>query len=211
MKKTILLIIAFFSISTANVSAGSKYAGLDLVMLDVEDNVNNSSSPRGLAFKFGNIVSPNLKVEGIFAIGLGDDEIWNLSESGTDPFLGTYSGKITGKLELKNIFGVYLVGFSEISSNSDVYVKAGITNFKLDTTVDTTYSSSFLGSGAFSSTISGKETGLSYGFGLNLGISPTSMITLEYNVYPDVDVIDEGEKYTLESTSINIGFKGSFE
>ena len=210
MKIKLLLVGLMISAYSATVVAEDAYMKFSLIQMDVEDS-GTSANPKGLAFNIGNRVSETFIIEGIFAIGSSDDQVGSFSGPVFVPGVGTVNASLTEKVKLKNILGVYAVGISKISPNADIFGKIGLVNIKLDDKLDVSFTGA--ANGTFSGTINGKETGLSYGFGLNFGVSPSSAISFEYIVYPDVKFTDNlltGTSFSANVSSLQLGFRHTF-
>jgi opacity protein-like surface antigen len=124
-------------------------------------------------------------MEAVLAFGIGDDEL-KISD-GVDT--------ITLALKLGNMIGGYGKFAANLGPNITAYGKIGLVSIEYD--IDAGIS------GFGSATVSEDTTGLSYGFGISIGLSNQAAITLKYLQLPDVDF----EGLDIESTAISIGFE----
>ena len=96
-------------------NAGDTYFEADYMMFTVEGNPSFAlgtydAEPTGLGLKFGSKFSPNMAVEGLLVLGLGDDAFETT----------------TLDVGVGNILGVYGVGNFPVSPTLDLFGKVGI-------------------------------------------------------------------------------------
>ena len=154
--------------------------------LDFTGVINFDASPSGLSAKLGNRISDNLAVEGVFGIGMGDDNYASVPGASLD-----------GKL--KSVLGVNMLGLLPLSGSSEIYGKIGFAK------IDVEISGSASGIGSASESYD--DTGVSWGFGIKAGINNNSGIVLEYVQYPEVDL---GDGDNIKTKTVNIGYQTKF-
>lgn len=199
MKKIVLVTMATLLAFVSNVNAqegtmsDGNYFQVDVMMLsmDIETSLPSSifspstANPMAIRGTYGKVVSENMAVEGVFAIGLGDDSA------------GTYHDVIDVDIatELKTMFGVYMRGRTSLSSGTDVYAKVGFVQADIDLTASA-YGSS--------SSDSYDDSGIAFGLGVSFALNQAGAIAIEYNKLPDIDIGD-GDKISM--SSISVGYK----
>jgi len=162
---------------------GNQYFGLQYGALNFENNNGVEWDPNAILGRFGSFLSDNFALEGRIGIGTSSDTV-------TAFLPGT--GIVDVELEIDTLFGLYGVGQHNFGNNSSVYALIGIT--RGDASISVT--------GATNSSESDSETDLSYGAGLNIGISNNIGINLEYISYIS--------KSDFDVTAVSFGFVAKF-
>lgn len=90
------------------------YIQIDILQLDTEIG-NNDANPTALRGKFGKILGENLAVEGIIALGIGDDNI-----------------TANTKTELNNMYGVNLHGMFQATQKTELFINLGLTTIDME-------------------------------------------------------------------------------
>ncbi|RMD60513.1 porin family protein [Candidatus Parcubacteria bacterium] len=188
MKKTcsILSILALTAALNATPAAAAEhggYAGVMLTRATASYNGNASVLPNDsynlLVGKLGYRYNRNFAVElrGGFGVGDSSNSYGNLS----------YTSKID------NVFGVYAIAQAPIANNFNLYALAGGTHVK----------ESLSGTlGTLSASLSGSDSGFSFGAGLSYGLSSEQRITLEYTSFL------RGSNY--DATGLSLGIESRF-
>jgi opacity protein-like surface antigen len=188
MKNLRFCIIAAVAMTFTSLEVNAASFNIQYAMLDT-DFGGVDLEPTALQFGFSNPIGTNIAVDGVLAIGLGDDEI-SVSGGGDSFTLG---------FELANLIGIYARAFADIAPNSQVYGRVGLAKIEYDMSVNGFIS----GFGNISGTVSEDDTGLTYGIGAIFGVSPNGAIVVEYNQLPDVDF----EGLDIESSTLSVGYQ----
>ena len=149
---------------------GSKYAGLQYALVTYEEDGFDDVEPTALVGRIGQFTSDNFAIEGRLGFGLQDDTI--------------DVGPFDLDLEVNSLFGVYGVLQSSPSNGISVYGILGFSRVELEAT-------------ALGVSVSDDDTGLSYGFGLNL-----KGFNVEYMSYLDED--------DYQISALSLGFVAEF-
>jgi len=167
-------LLSFSSLSSA-ADIGDQYYGLGYGMTTYSENGYSDFKPTALLGKFGEYLTDNVSIEGRFAIGLGDD---------TQNISGTV---VDLSVEIDYLMGVYGVVHTDINSDASAYALLGFSKGKLTATASAP--------GFTSQTISASadDSGISFGFGVDIG-----SINIEFTQY----LSDS----TYDLTSIGIGY-----
>jgi opacity protein-like surface antigen len=186
--KTIIttIVVSLLALSTNAMAEGQK-VGFDYVKL-TSDVGGQDFDTSAIQIRYSNGVSPNIDVEGVFALGIDDDTV-----TAFDPSLGDIS--VTG--ELGHMFGVFAKLHSDSNSGFEAFARVGFALVEYDIDIDIEN----LGSGSESF----DDTGIAFGVGASFNFSETSAIVVEYSKLPDVDV----EGTDIETDAISIGFQMS--
>lgn len=195
MKKLAVIATGAGLLACSEVMAAGMYFEADYMKLDMTwkapSGLSGSydASPSAIGIKLGSQINPYFAVEGMIGFGIADDEF--LNESGVSA---------TG--ELNSIVGVNALGTIPVADNFKIYGKLGFAKVDVD-----------LGFNAFgvSQSYSSDDTGALFGAGLMVNFTENSALALEYIQLPDVDVEILGTEFgTIETTSINFGYRASF-
>lgn len=191
IQRTVLKLSLAFALLSSTLSSsvfaateGEQYFGVQYASTTFEiDLFGEEWSPDAIVGRFGNYLSDNFALEGRIGTGLGDDTI---------TFAAFGGGTIDVKIELDSLFGVYGVGHHTINENSSVYALIGLS--RGEATLSAT--------GVIVGSDSETETDLSYGVGINFGISNAAALNLEYISYMS--------KNDFDLSAISFGFIRKF-
>lgn len=172
MKKTLIALACLLS---ASVMAGERgnYAGLQYGLATYSETGFPDFDPQILIFRFGYKFNKNLSVEGRVGTGIS---------KGTKTVLS-----VPLSLEVNSFYGIYAVGTLPINDRVGVYGLVGYTDAEL------TASSPGV-------SVSGTDSDISYGVGVDIGATNNVSWNLEYTSY-----IDESN-VALSSISIGANF-----
>lgn len=191
MKKIITVIAAvLFTFSVHAKAEGVKF-GVDYLMLSSEVDVLDFDTS-AIQFRISNELNPYFDLEGVLALGIGDD-----TYTIADP-TGTVS--VTG--QLGNMFGIFAKLHSDSSSPFQIFGRVGLAmvEYDIDTFIDVP------GFITGSASESFDDTGIAFGVGASFNITDKSAIVAEYSKLPDVDA----DGIDIETDMISIGFQMSF-
>ena len=174
MKKLAIALMCMFSLSA--MAEGKNYWGVQYGMATYSESGFPDYDLGALIFRVGQKVNKNFAFEGRIGIGIADE---------TQTILGT---PIT--VELDNMFGIYAIGIAPVSKDVDIYGLIGFTDGELTVS----------GPGG---SLSGSDSGVSFGFGVDFAASGKVSWNVEYVSYIDEDFIDD-------ISSISIGAKFAF-
>ena len=173
--------------SNSRYDSGDSKVGIDYVKANSEI-AGEDFDTSAIQIRYSNGVTPNIDVEGVFALGIDDDTV-----SDSDPFLGNFS--VTG--ELGHMFGVFAKFHSNSNSGFEAFARIGFAMVEFDIDIDT--------QNFGSDSESYDDTGIAFGVGASFNFSETSAIVVEYSKLPDVDF----EGTDIETDTISIGFQMS--
>ena len=185
MKNKYLLIISLFlllfpfSTTTNATEAGKSYAGAQYSFITYTENDIPDFNPTALVFRGGYKLNKNFAIEARFGFGLGSDS-------------QTISG-INLDLEIDNLYGAYAVGYLPVSEKLDVYGIFGVTKGKLTATASL---------GSLSASVTGDDSDISYGVGVDFNVTPKIAINLEYISY--------FSKSDFDASALSIGANYNF-
>jgi opacity protein-like surface antigen len=186
MKKIITTIAAVLFTLSGNVMAEGMKIGIDYLMLGSEAESEDFDTS-AVQLRLSNSISPNIGIEGVFAIGISDD-----TNDYYDPNdLGNFS--ITA--ELDNMLGVFAKFHGDLTPRFQVYGRLGLAMVEYNFDVDTQN----FGSGSESY----DDTGLAFGVGAGFNLNETTALVAEYTQWPDVDV----EGIDIETDVISVGLQ----
>lgn len=165
MKKTILsAAVTFFSICGTNIYAGTTgdaYGGIQYALGSYNEDGFEEVNPTALVGRFGKYVQNNFAIEGRIGIGLQDDSV--------NVFVPGF-GNLDVSLDIDTLIGIYGVGHVNLNESSSVYALLGFTRGEATAS----------GGGI---SISGDDSGLSYGVGANIGTGNNVSFNIEYTQY----------------------------
>lgn len=145
--------------------AGSGFVGLQYAQ--VTDSIYGTE-PLIMVGRFGHFLTNSFSVEARAGFGVSDGQFQENSGIG---------------IEVDSLFGAYAVGHLPLSRYSDmvsVYGLAGVSQAELTVKSDTAYESA-------------DDSSLSFGAGIQVGLTPVAVGTLEYMFYfGDVSAISAG-------------------
>ena len=172
MKSILLVVVLVFSYSSVSIAAseGDTYGGLQYALVTYDEDGIDEVEPTALVGRFGKFVSENVAIEGRLGFGLSDDSV--------------DVGPFDVDVEVEYLFGFYGVFHTNSNSDTSVYGVLGFTQGELE-------------GSAMGITVSEDDSGLSYGFGINI-----KSFTIEYMSYIDEDDYDV--------TAISLGFATEF-
>ena len=171
--KHILLVITlafFYSSPSIAASKGESYGGLQYALVTYDEDGFDEVEPTALVGRYGHFVSDYVAIEGRIGFGLQDDTV--------------DAGAFDIDIEVDSLYGVYGVFHTSSSSDTNFYGVLGFTRGELE-------------GSAFGLTVSEDDSGLSYGFGVNI-----KWFNIEYMHYLDDDDWD--------ATAISLGFTTEF-
>ena len=176
MKKILLLISIVFVLIPAASAGGSTYGGIVYSVLEDDANIEISA----VGGRVGAFLNENFSVEGRVQIGVGDDEGYDSQSA------------IAYSVEANTLIGIY----SRIGFYISPYVYPyGIIGYsQLDYTVESR-------GGASSISVDDKESSASFGFGVDVSVSKTTLLNIEY-----LRLIDESE-FEVDALSIGATFR----
>ena len=120
------------------------------------------SSPAAIRGVLGYEINPNLAVEGLVALGIGDDELRGNGQ------------EIPGvKVEMSSVFGIYAKPKVNFTPELEGFVRVGYARSKITTEAP---------AGSEAST---SKSGFSYGLGVSYALSPQISLTVDYMSYLD--------------------------
>ena len=151
---------------------GDSYFGVQYALTEVDLNVSglDEFEPTALGVRVGHFVNNNVAIEGRLGIGLQDD----------DQTVGPFDVEF----DIDRIFGIYAVFQTSGSDSADFYGIVGFSDAEGELSVNGVSDSD-------------SESGLSYGFGLNVG-----GFNAEYMIYLDED--------DIEVSAFSLGYIGYF-
>lgn len=143
------------------VESGKTYAGIQYSVLEFDvDGLDENLEPDAGVVRFGHFFVNNLALEGRVGFGLGDD---SQRES---------SGIVDA--ELDRLFGIYVAGHIPVGSAASIYGLVGYTDAEAD-----------FSAGPFS--VSGSDSGGSFGAGVDLYLGESVGLNAEYVRYLEED------------------------
>jgi len=172
MEKILLVVTLAFLYSPISLAAseGNSYGGFQYALVTYEEDGFDDIEPTALVGRYGQFVSDNVAIEGRLGIGLQDDSI---------DVLG-----VDVDLEIDHLLGVYGVFHATSNSDTSVYGVLGFTQGELSVDV-------------LGETFTDDDSGLSYGFGVNI-----QSFNIEYMMYLDED--------DYEVSAISLGYIANF-
>lgn len=154
---------ALAALSTIAMTASAQtYVEAGVTSVSYEERVlgyDFESSPRAFRVIVGRELDQTFSVEGLVAMGMGDDGI---------KVVGTSIP--TATFEVDNVFGLYVRAKTEIANDLEGFARIGVARSKGTARI--------LGVSA-----SASETGLSYGLGVSYKLDKTSYLTADYMSY----------------------------
>ena len=155
-------------------SENRSYFGIQYGVSDYsEEAISKSFNPTALIGRFGYYYRPNISIEARLGAGIDDDTKFL-------PGLGV--GGLDASFDLDSILGVYGIGHINLAESSSLYGVLGFSRIEATTSVP-----------AFPAASStGDETSVSYGVGVDIAISESGALNIEYIRYLDKDNFDLG-------------------
>ncbi len=172
MKNILLVIALVFSYSSISFAAseGDTYGGLQYALVTYDEDGFDEAEPTALVGRYGQFVNDSVSIEGRIGFGLSDDSV--------------DVGAFDIDIEVNHLFGIYGVFHANSNSDTSVYGVLGFTQGELE-------------GSAMGISVSEDDSGLSYGFGVNI-----KSFNIEYMSYIDEDDYDV--------TAISLGFATQF-
>jgi len=159
-----LVIASAFTLAAFSASA-QLYGEIGVTSIKIEEatpGLNLESSPAAIRGVFGYEINPNLAVEGLVALGIGDDELRGNGQ------------EIPGvKVETSSVFGIYAKPKVNFTPELEGFVRVGYARSKITTEAP---------AGSEAST---SKSGFSYGLGVSYALSPQISLTVDYMSYLD--------------------------
>ena len=150
------------------------YAGVTLTRAEYKEEGFSAVNPTIFGGKIGKQLNPNFAIEGRVGIGIADDTV--------------DAGGLPVTVEIDYYFGVYGKGILPLSSTASVYGLLGFTHAKLTAS-------------AAGFSFSDSDGDISYGIGGELGVSPTTSVSLEFAR------LLKGDGYRIDGLSLGVSFK----
>ena len=166
---------------------GVAYMGAGYHMGTYDESGFDEYNPTGLKLKAGKYIAENVAIEGHLIFGIGSDEkTYNIPGS-------IIGNPVELELEIKNAISVFVKGDMPLSNTANIYGLLGFTKAKAEVTAT--------GPGG---SISGSDddSGLSYGFGAEVGFGNNMYVSGEYVIY-----ISESD---YDYSGFNIGISKEF-
>lgn len=164
------LALAVVGASSAH-AAGNSYGAVQFASLDYEESGFDAISPKAIVFRAGNRLNETIGFEGRFAIGT--------SEGSTS--VSVMGVPLEVSVDVDNIIGAYVTANASVGSTANVYGLIGLAR------VDLTSKASIPGFASFA--VSDSDTGVSFGFGGDIGVNEDVALNIEYMSYYDEDDI----------------------
>ncbi len=168
-----LLFISIVGISSMSVYAEGMTLGMGYHLGTYDGGSGFKANPNAIKLEATKYLADNVAIEGHLLFGSGSDTI-----SGTD-----------ADLKLKNAMSVFIKGDLPLSDSANLYGLLGFSQGKLEMSVP-------------GGTMSDDDSGLSYGFGVEVAIANDLYISGEYILY-----ISESD---YDYTGFNIGLAKKF-
>lgn len=171
--KNILFVITlalFYNSPSFAASAGESYGGLQYALVTYDEDGFDEVEPTALVGRYGHFINDNVAIEGRIGFGLQDDTV--------------DAGAFDIDIEVDSLYGIYGVFHTSSNSDTNFYGVLGFTKGEIE-------------GSAFGLTVSEDDSGLSYGFGVNI-----KWFSIEYMSYLDDDDWD--------ATAISLGFTTEF-
>jgi outer membrane autotransporter protein len=179
--KTYSKLLALAIMSTAAAVNAQTYGEIGYTATTYKENANGNgikASPAAIRGLIGYELNPNLAIEGMVALGLGDSTV-----------------KVNGqnissiKLEIDNAIGLYLKPKTKLNDSVEIFGRVGFARIK-GTVTATGYG-----------TETASDNGFSYGAGLSYAINPSTSLNADYMSYLNKD----GSK--VNGFNLGVGFK----
>jgi opacity protein-like surface antigen len=132
----------------------------ELVTKPKLDDLNTRTSPKAIRGIVGYELTPNITVEGMIAIGMGNVDV---DDKGKTIPLATY--------KVQNILGLYIKPKFKVVGGLEVFVRAGLARTQREFDIPKY------------DPISDNELNFSYGAGLRYSINPTASLNVDYMQY----------------------------
>ena len=171
---TVLGLVSAGSTAWAGGVAGQSYLGIDYGVVSYEEAGVEEANPDVLGARFGVYFTDNLALETRVAIGTTADTV--------------YAGGVPVDVEIDSLAGVYGVGHLPLSRYSSIYGLVGYSHGQVTASVPG-YS------------VTDSESGLSFGFGADIGLNRATSLNVDYTQYLD------GTDYDVSALSVGMTFK----
>ena len=159
-----LVIASAFTLAAFSASA-QLYGEIGVTSIKIEEatpGLNLESSPAAIRGVLGYEINPNLAVEGLVALGIGDDELRGNGQEIPDV-----------KVETSSVFGIYAKPKVNFTPELEGFVRVGYARSKITTEAP---------AGSEAST---SKSGFSYGLGVSYALSPQISLNVDYMSYLD--------------------------
>lgn len=182
-----LVLAAAASVQAQQKGQGSGLYGelaISPIKLDLDDGAQSKAgyNLNGLRVILGQKIHPNLSVEGMLGMGLGDDT--------KSVVINNITAKSTVKVN--NFMGAYLRAHTLLTPELEVFGRAGFARMKLSATV---------AAGNLSEKTSSTDNSFSYGLGMNYNLNKTTYVGLDVTRYNT-----EG-KSKVQGVSLTAGYR----
>ncbi len=143
-----------------------------------DDGDSFKSSPAAFRGILGHELNPNLAIEGMLAVGVGDANV-----------------KLNGerlpnvKYEIDNAVGLYLKPKTKLNDNVEIFARAGFARARATATAVGVTS------------VGNSESSFSYGAGMSYAISPKTALNVDYMQYLNKD------GFKVNGFTFGVGFK----
>ncbi len=173
-KSTKIIVLALVLAATASVQAQQKGQGSGLygelaispIKLDIDDGAQSKAgyNVNSLRAVLGQKIHPNLSVEGMLGLGLGDDT--------KTVVVSNITAKSTVKVN--NFMGAYLRAHTHLTPELEVFGRAGVARMTMRATVV---------AGNMSEKTEFTDNSFSYGLGMNYNLNKTTYVGLDVTRY----------------------------
>ena len=172
----------------SSLSGGYVELGYTQLKLSGEGSDAKPGAIRGIV---GYDVHPNIAIEGMLAFGVKDDNATETVDTAFGPVTAT------GKIKLKNAYGIYVKPKFDVTDAVQVYGRLGYSHAKFEASA----SASVPGVGTVSGTESDSDGGASYGLGANFKFSPNAYVGVDYMRYFKRDGV------TVNGLTVGLGYR----
>ena len=166
--------------AAVHAETGQSYFGVGYHMGTYDESGFPKANPTGLKIKAGKYISENLAMEGHFTLGMQSDTV--------KVYVPGY-GNLNVDIDLKNAISLFLKADLPLAQTGKIYGLFGFTRGELE-------------GSALGYSYSEDDSGLSYGFGIDIKVNQDMYLGGEYIMYID----ESGYDYS----GINLGITSSF-
>ena len=177
MKKTLLAVSLIMATSSVVAEEGKSYFGVGYHIGQYEETGAPKANPSGIKLEFGKYLIDNVAIEGQFTLGAGEDTV---------EYLG-----VDVDIKVKSAISLFIKGDIDLGEKANLYGLIGFTKGEIEATIP-----------EFNYSVSASDTGLSYGFGVEIFTSNDFSVSGEYISY----LSESGYDYS----GFNLGFAKSF-
>lgn len=189
MKNTIVVYLAVFAIAIQWGPVLASDDNYEIHYMFVDTNLEGVSiEPQALQFKYIKPYSERIDMEGMLAVGVGEDSVNRKIQLAT---------KFSQDYRLTSIVGAYVKAHAVLEPRIWFYAQVGLARVEYD------ISSSISGVSP-DGTVNG--TGFAYGMGLSFALLERGAFILEFNQYPDIEVDD----VTIDTAALSLGYQMPF-